>query len=73
MPKFLAVHPVGAELTLEAGEPIAKAIKAGLNADAYWVSSVYAQEEGKLYCQWDAKDVEIYPRCSEKDSARVSN
>jgi len=58
MPKFLAVHPVGKVLTLEAGEPITKAIKAGLNADAYWVSSVYAQEEGKLYCQWDTKDVE---------------
>ncbi len=30
MAKFLVVHPVGKELTLEAGTPIAKAIKANL-------------------------------------------
>jgi len=54
--KFLVVHPVGTQLTLESGAPIGKAIKAGLTVDAYWTKSNYAREIGKLYCQWDAKD-----------------
>lgn len=58
MAKYLVIHPVGTELTPEAGAPIGKAIKAGLTADAYWTKSEYVREEGKLYCYWDAKDVE---------------
>jgi hypothetical protein len=58
MAKFLAVHSVGKELTLEATAPIAKAVKANLTVDAYWVRTWYAREEGKLYCEWDAKDAE---------------
>ena len=58
MTKFLIVHPVGNELTLESTTPIAKAIKSNLTTDAYWVRSWYAREEGKLYCEWDAKDIE---------------
>jgi hypothetical protein len=58
MAKFLVVHPVGKTLTVEAATPIAKAIKANHTVDAYWVKSVYAREEGKLYCEWDAKDAE---------------
>lgn len=58
MAKFLVVHPVGKEMTLEAGKPIGQAIKANLTADAYWIRSMYAREEGKLYCEWDAKDAE---------------
>lgn len=58
MPKYLVVHPVGKELTLEAAAPVAKAIKANVTVDAYWVRSTYVREEGKLYCEWDAKDVE---------------
>ena len=61
MGKFLAVHPLPA-LTLEECAPIAKAVKANSNMDAYWVGS-WAQlnEQGKitkLFCEWDAKDVE---------------
>ena len=56
MPKFFVIHPVGKELTLEAVAPIAKAIKANLTADAYWIRSTYVREEGRLYCEWDAKD-----------------
>jgi hypothetical protein len=56
MAKFIAVHPVGKEMTVEAGTPMAKAIKAHATPDAYWVSSVYLREEGKMYCEWDAKD-----------------
>jgi hypothetical protein len=56
MAKFIAVHPVGKELTVEAGTPIAKSIKAHLTVDAYWIRSTYLREEGKLYCEWDAKE-----------------
>ena len=58
MAKYLVVHPVGKSLTVEAAMPIAKAIKANNTADAYWIKSCYAPEEGKLYCEWDAKDAE---------------
>jgi hypothetical protein len=58
MAKYLVVHPVGKELTLELGTPIGKAIKAGLTPDAYWLRSEYVREVGKLYCHWDAKDAE---------------
>ncbi len=58
MAKFIAVHPVGKELTLEAAAPIAKAVKTNLTVDAYWIRSWYAREEGKLYCEWNAKDAE---------------
>jgi len=58
MAKFLAVHPVGKELTLEAATPIATGVKANVTVDAYWVRSWYVREEGKLYCEWDAKDAE---------------
>jgi len=58
MAKFLAVHPVGKELTLEAATPVGKAVKANSTVDAYWVRSWYAREEGKLYCEWDGKDAE---------------
>ena len=58
MAKFLVIHPVGTEMTLESGTPVAQAIKANLTVDAYWIRSVYAREEGKLYCEWNAKDAE---------------
>lgn len=58
MSKYLVVHPVGKELTLDVAAPVAKAIKANVTVDAYWVKSTYVREEGKLYCEWDAKDVE---------------
>ena len=58
MAKYLVVHPVGKELTLELAAPVAKAIKANVTVDAYWNRSTYVREEGKLYCEWDAKDVE---------------
>ncbi len=57
MAKFLVVHPVGKELTVEAATPFAKAVKANHTVDAYWIGSRYAREEGKLYCEFDAKDV----------------
>ena len=58
MPKYLVIHPVGGEMTLEAGTPIAKSIKAHCTADAYWRRTLYAPEAGALYCTWDAVDAD---------------
>ena len=66
MAKFLVVHPVGKELTLEIAAPIAKAIKANLTVDAYWTQSKYVREEGRLYCEWDAKDAQAIQKVLDK-------
>jgi hypothetical protein len=62
MGKFLAIHTLPSPTTMEDAPPIPKAVKANVSADAYWVSS-WAQlnEQGKitkLFCEWDAKDIE---------------
>ena len=61
MPKFIAVHPFPAPVSIEEGTPLGKAVKAKTTVDAYWVSS-WAQlnEEGKvvkLFCQWNATSI----------------
>jgi hypothetical protein len=66
MAKFLVVHPVGKELTLEAVTPVAKAIKANVTVDAYWTKSTYVRGEGKLYCEWDAKDAQSIQKVIDK-------
>jgi len=66
MAKFLASHPVGKEATLEAVTPDATSLKASLTVDAYWIRSWYAREEGKMYCEWDAKDAESIRRALAK-------
>ena len=58
MAKYLVVHPVGKEFTAESGTPFAKAARANHTRDAYWIKSWYVQGEGKLYCEYDAKDAE---------------
>ena len=58
MGKYLVVHPVGPDMKLEDATPIGKIVKANCTADAYWVRSWYAPEEGKFYCEWDAKDAD---------------
>jgi len=58
MPKFLVTHPIGKELTVDAGTPVAKAVKAASTMEAYWVKGWYARAEGRYYCEWDAKDAE---------------
>jgi hypothetical protein len=62
MGKFLAIHPMPAPITFDEGAPIAKAVKANSTLDAYWISSWgQLNEQGKitkLFCEWDAKDVE---------------
>ena len=56
MGKFVAVHPVGGDMDMDAATPVGQAVKANCTADAYWVRSWYLPEEGKFYCEWDAKD-----------------
>jgi len=68
MPKYVLIHNIGKELTKELSEPFAKAIKANHTVDAYWVRSWYAREEGKLYCEWDAKN----PACMREIIAKVA-
>jgi hypothetical protein len=58
MGKYLVVHPVGPDMDMEAAAPIGKTVKANCTADAYWVRSWYAPEEGKFYCEWDATDAD---------------
>ena len=71
MPKFLLVHSIGKEFSVEGGTPIAKAIKAACTTDAYWIRSWYAREEGKLYCEWDAKDPGSIREVMEKSGAEM--
>ena len=66
MAKFLCVHPIGKELTENAAAPVAKAVKANVTVDAYWIKSWYVREEGKLYCEWDAKDAESVRKATTK-------
>ncbi len=60
--KFIAVHPVGNEVTMEATTSVGEAVKANHTVDAYWVRARYAREEGKIYCEYDAKDAESVRR-----------
>lgn len=66
MGKFLAVHTFPGPMTLDEGAPIAKAVKAASTLEAYWVGSWgQMNEQGKitkLFCEWDAKDVESIRR-----------
>jgi hypothetical protein len=61
MAKFLVVHPVGTQEVdkfVEAATPFAKAVKANATTDAYYVRTWYVPEEGKAYCEFDAKDAQ---------------
>ena len=58
MGKFLAVHTVGGGMAPDAAEPVGRAVKANCTADAYWIRSWYTPDDGKFYCEWDAKDAE---------------
>lgn len=61
MPKFLAVHPMPAPVTVEEATPLAKKVKANCTVDAYWVGSwLQMNEEGKVVktlCEWSAANV----------------
>ncbi|MEN8097895.1 MAG: nickel-binding protein [Chloroflexota bacterium] len=54
MAKYLLVHPVGSGIDMEPAVPTLKLLKSKLNADAYWLKSWYSDEQGVMYCLWDA-------------------
>ena len=58
MGKFIVVHPVGGDLDMEAMTPVGRAVKAASTVDGIWVKATYLPEEGKLYCEWNAKDAD---------------
>ena len=62
MGKFLVSHTLPSPATMEEAGPIGKAAKAACTTDAYWITSwVGLNEQGKivkLFCEWDAKDIE---------------
>jgi hypothetical protein len=58
MGKFVVVHPVGGNMDVEAMTPVGRAVKAASTVDAYWVKSTYLPEEGKLHCEYDARDAD---------------
>ena len=61
MPKFLAVHPLPAPVTLAEATPAGKAAKASNTVDAYWIGAwAQCNEEGKIVkilCQWNATNI----------------
>jgi hypothetical protein len=73
MSKFLVIHPVGSEMTLESGTPIAKSIKSHLTADAYWRRSYYVPDKGALFCIWDASSEEAILDVLKKSAPDLPN
>ena len=71
MAKYIVVHPVGKEVTLEAIKPASTSLKAALTGDAYWIRTCYLREEGKAYCEWDAKDAESIRNVLAKAAAEL--
>jgi hypothetical protein len=71
MAKYIVVHPVGKEVTLETIKPACASIKAALTGDAYWITTCYLREEGKAYCEWDAKDAESIRQVLAKAAAEL--
>jgi hypothetical protein len=62
MPSFLAVHPLPAPVTVEAGAPLAKKVLAQCTANTNWVESwTQLNAEGnivKIFCHWQAESAE---------------
>jgi len=62
VPKFLAVHPLPAPVTLEEATPAGKLAKANSTVDAYWVGA-WSQLDAagkivKILCHWNATSAE---------------
>ena len=73
MPKYSVIHNVGKELSLELGIPFAKMVKSIHTIDAYWIKSYYLREEGKLHCEWDAKDIDSIRQVIAKVAPDMAN
>jgi hypothetical protein len=60
MPKFLAEHTWREEFFKKPQaerDKDFKVPKANSTTDAYWVKAYLVPELGKVYCEWDAKDI----------------
>ncbi|MFX0143510.1 MAG: hypothetical protein ACFE9C_05480 [Candidatus Hodarchaeota archaeon] len=64
MPKFLVIHPMPrnvmeamAEVPPEENKQVIE-LRSHCTADAYWIRSFGVLELEKLFCEWNAKDVE---------------
>lgn len=64
MPKFLVIHPMPrkvmeamAEMPPEENKQVIE-LRSHCTADAYWIRSFGVPELEKLFCEWNAKDVE---------------
>ena len=70
MGKFLVGHTLPSPTAPEGAAGIAKAVKAACTTDAYWISSsALLNEQGKitkLFCEWDAKDVQSIRKALDK-------
>ena len=73
MAKYSIIHNVGKDLTLELGLPFAKEVKKVHTVDAYWIRSYYLREEGKLHCEWDAKDIDSIRQVISKVAPELAN
>ncbi len=69
MGKYLVVHPVGPDMSMDAATPLGQIVKAHCSRDAYWLRSWYTPEDGKFYCEWDAKDAGAVREVMERAAA----
>ena len=62
MAKFMVIHPFPGPMAIADAKPVGKAVKAHNTVDAYWVKTWAMMDDGgkitKIFCQWNAKDVE---------------
>ena len=58
MASFIVVHTPVTELTQDQIVDGIRAMVASLEPETEWISSWYAPEENKMFCEWEAPDKE---------------
>ena len=58
MARFIVVHTPVTELTQDQIVDGIRAMVASLEPETEWISSWYASEENKMFCEWEAPDEE---------------
>jgi hypothetical protein len=58
MARFIVVHTPVTELTQDQIVDGIRAMVASLEPETEWISSWYAPEENKMFCEWEAPDEE---------------
>ena len=72
MPKFLVIHPMPRKIMEAMGEMPPEEnkqvieLRSHCSLDAYWIRSWNVPEKERLYCEWDAKDVQSIKNVLEK-------